>query len=81
MVQPPPPQQQAEQAIPQLSPARQQIKAMQQRQQQRMGQISGNPYSQQIGQEDQRMQAMRRMQQMKPQVSGPPPGGYNNSGG
>ena len=64
MVQPPAPQQ-VEQANSQLSPARQYINAMQQRQQQkRMGQISGSPYSQQVGQEDPRMQAMRNMQMM-----------------
>jgi len=61
--------QQAEQAIPQiagapLDKAQQYQKEMRQRYQQRMGQISGNPYSQQLGQEDRRMEAMRKLQQM-----------------
>ena len=69
MVQPTPPQQQAERAIPQiagapLNPAERYQKMMRQQQQQRMGEISGNPYSQQLGQEDRRMEAMRKMQQM-----------------
>ena len=68
MVQPRAPQQ-AEQAIPQiagapLDKAQQYQKEMRQRYQQRMGQISGNPYSQQLGQEDRRMEAMRKLQQM-----------------
>lgn len=69
MVQPTPPQQQAERAIPQiagapLNPMERYQKMMRQQQQQRMGEISGNPYSQQLGQEDRRMEAMRKMQQM-----------------
>jgi hypothetical protein len=68
MVQPTPPQQQVEQAIPQIAgaplDAMGQYQKMMRQQQQKMGQISGNPYSQQLGQEDRRMEAMRRMQQM-----------------
>jgi len=74
MVQPTPPQQKQMGMVP--SPEMQAYRAqdaanqaqrgqmMQQRSQQRMGQISGNPYSQQLSQEDRRMEAMRRLQQM-----------------
>jgi hypothetical protein len=61
-------------------------KKMRQQQQLQTGQILGNPYSQQMGQEDPRMQAMRNLQQMgqrqsqyEPMVSGPPPGGQRQS--
>lgn len=71
---PPAPENIVQYAQMQGSPTRLNPMKMQQMEEQRLAQMPGNPYAQQIRQEDPRMQAMRMMQRMRFGGGG---GGYN----